>query len=323
MDGANTRAMVEKQQNVARAAPRPERSGAAGHAPLSTEMDGHVSALPSESPPSWRGHRLMQQARLLHMQRTLGNQAVQRFLPDAGGTVASHLPRTATVSMPSGAGGGTKQATTTAAHTAPVPGQLLQRLNQDVGASTGYALANAPLDMAAAHRAADVLRAYRPDPDTVAGWRDRSSARRLPVVPRSLALSTASGPLPPINLHEDHFGGLVAMAYDAEAVTIGRDIYLREGAEATPALMAHEMAHVAQSALPGAPAGREAREREAEQVAAAASTGVPVSVTHPGAPREPMTHPAVKALLRSGRWLGPLPMLGSFTSGRRSNHDCT
>jgi hypothetical protein len=108
--------------------------------------------------------------------------------------------------------------------------------------------------------------------------------------------------LPDLEIHADEAAGLIAAANDAAAVTIGHRIYLGEGA-VSPPVLAHEMAHVAQAARPGPPAGAAAREHEARAVEQAAAQGTTVPVTLSASSSEPMAHPAVGVLKKTGTWL--------------------
>jgi hypothetical protein len=93
-------------------------------------------------------------------------------------------------------------------------------------------------------------------------------------------------------------GELVAAAHGAEAVSIGRHIFSHDGV--SPAVLLHEYAHVAQSQNPGPIATRPQLEIEATR----AATQWPGIVLQLRAPLNlPLYHPAVRVLLRAGRWL--------------------
>jgi hypothetical protein len=97
-------------------------------------------------------------------------------------------------------------------------------------------------------------------------------------------------------LHGGATARLIADAFRAEAVTIGRHVFAPPGI--TPAVLRHEMAHVAQGALVGPWAGRADLEREAASVA----RGAP-EVRLAALPGLPLFHPALRVLLRAGTWL--------------------
>lgn len=151
-------------------------------------------------------------------------------------------------------------------------------------------------------KASETLLNFKPNENTVKGWQTTSKSFEMPtqVVDN---WSTALGKsIPSIKVHTDQMANLVAMAHDAEAVTIGQDIYVSQDAQ-TPGLLAHEVTHAVQSNLPGTHAPKQEREQEAEAVRKAALEGKPVSIQLPGSPAEPMNHPAARILLRTGRWL--------------------
>ena len=99
-------------------------------------------------------------------------------------------------------------------------------------------------------------------------------------------------------------GGLVADAYGAEAVTIGSNIFGPQ--HLSPKVLRHELAHVAQVANTQSFATPERLEREAHAVAELGM--VPhvdqSDIVHLSAsPGLPLFHPALRTLLRAGRWL--------------------
>lgn len=149
-------------------------------------------------------------------------------------------------------------------------------------------------------RAASTLERFAPDASTIERWRAGSRGAEIPV--DGVVQRAAGGGGTSAVLHDDEPAHRVAAAHEAEAVTIGRDVYLGEDAR-TPGLLAHELAHVAQAALPGPPAPSADREREAARVQEAAVAGRGAAVALPGSASEPMRHPAVKVLRRGGKWL--------------------
>jgi hypothetical protein len=75
------------------------------------------------------------------------------------------------------------------------------------------------------------------------------------------------GELPLARVHRGPAAAAAAARIDADAFTIGQDVFLGDGAPAgTPrgqAVLAHELVHVAQRGDPGAPVQRQEREGEA------------------------------------------------------------
>jgi hypothetical protein len=145
----------------------------------------------------------------------------------------------------------------------------------------------------------DILAKSEPDAGNEHRWRVNSKASELPM---ELPTFDSSITPPKVRLHNDHFAHLIALAHDAEAVTFGSDIYLSAEAN-TPGLLAHELAHVVQSTRTSGLASRQDREQEAARAQQAYLVGAPMSVQLAGSPMEPMLHPAIRVLLRAGRWL--------------------
>lgn len=97
-------------------------------------------------------------------------------------------------------------------------------------------------------------------------------------------------------------GELVADAYGAEAVTVGTRIFAPDGP--APGVLRHELVHAAQAVREGPPATRERLEAEARSVshlsmAPREAAFLPLSPS----PGLPLFHPALRTLLRAGRWL--------------------
>ena len=152
-------------------------------------------------------------------------------------------------------------------------------------------------------QASTTLLNYQPDETTISRWQSQSEATKMSDQVIDSWSSALGLSLPSINIHHDPMANQVAMAYDAEAVTVENNIYLSQEAQ-TPGLIAHEIAHVAQSRQQGSYASNSEREKEAERVRKSALLGqhsVKVQLSAP--PSEPMGHPAARILLRTGRWL--------------------
>ncbi len=96
-------------------------------------------------------------------------------------------------------------------------------------------------------------------------------------------------------------GELVADAYGAEAVTIGTRIFAPEHLPA--GVLRHELAHAAQAAHTGPPAAREILEREAHQAARPTTMLAAALFPFSASPGLPLSHPALRTLLRAGSWL--------------------
>jgi hypothetical protein len=102
-------------------------------------------------------------------------------------------------------------------------------------------------------------------------------------------------------IHDDSRSELVADAYGAEAATFGNHIYLSQ--ESTSDILAHEIAHVAQSSIPGKVELVPKLENEAFEVQRRFRSGLATPVSSPGNIAQPMFHPAISVLKRAGRWL--------------------
>jgi hypothetical protein len=81
-----------------------------------------------------------------------------------------------------------------------------------------------------------------------------------------------------VRVHADGEASTLAAEMDARAVTIGDDIFLGSGQTLTDTdegmrLLAHELTHVAQQRLGGAPASPQEREREARDAASGIASG--------------------------------------------------
>ncbi len=96
-------------------------------------------------------------------------------------------------------------------------------------------------------------------------------------------------------------GELVADAYGAEAVTIGTRIFAPDHLPA--GVMRHELAHAAQAVQQGPAASRETLETEAYHAAQLTEMDQTTQVPLSASPGLPLFHPALRVLLRSGRWL--------------------
>jgi hypothetical protein len=95
--------------------------------------------------------------------------------------------------------------------------------------------------------------------------------------PAAVPFSTAPA-LANLRIHTDHRAAAAAEGLGAEAFTRGREIFFGSGryrpeTAAGRSLFFHELAHVTQQRIPGAPASREALEQEADQAAVDMSLG--------------------------------------------------
>lgn len=145
--------------------------------------------------------------------------------------------------------------------------------------------------------ARDILAPLRLNPANVRRWLiDRSAATPVanPHVPPQLGVET--------RIHRGPVGELVADAFAAEAVTIGTTIYAP--GNVSPAVLRHELVHAAQSIPMGPRSAPEALEREAHErsrLPVAQQMATPVLYYAPVG--LPLFHPALRTLLRAGRWL--------------------
>lgn len=97
-------------------------------------------------------------------------------------------------------------------------------------------------------------------------------------------------------------GELVADAYGAEAVTVGTRIFAPDGPAS--GVLRHELVHAAQAMQEGPPATRDVLEMEARK-ASHLPMMPPEAALFPLSPSPglPLFHPALRTLLRAGRWL--------------------
>lgn len=128
------------------------------------------------------------------------------------------------------------------------------------------------------------------------GARDRSVG-----IPLDTALMAAWSAyfgveLPQVLVHQDEDAQQYVQENDAAALTVGDHIYL-DPADATPEVLLHELTHIAQRHAPGGGGNVATAEQEAQET----TNGAAGPLTR--APEVPLAHPALRALLRSGRWL--------------------
>lgn len=151
-------------------------------------------------------------------------------------------------------------------------------------------------------RAVDQLNHYLPDGNVLQHWQSMSEGKQLPAANVRNWFNQPGSALPAVYLHQDEFADRLTTAKGADGITIGNHIYLGR-APVTPALMAHEMTHVAQANLTGTAADAGMREREAANSEILFAQGLPCNAELPGPAAEPMAHPAARVLLRAGAWL--------------------
>ena len=151
-------------------------------------------------------------------------------------------------------------------------------------------------------RAVEQLNNYLPEGNVLQRWQNMSEGKQLPAANFSKWSNQQGSALPAVYIHQDEFADRLTSAKGADGITIGNHIYLGR-APVTPALMAHEMTHVAQANLTGTAADAGMREREAANSEIMFAQGLPCTVELPGPAAEPMAHPAARVLLRAGAWL--------------------
>lgn len=145
------------------------------------------------------------------------------------------------------------------------------------------------------HHPQSILDHLQLTPDNVAPLIDGSVGKVLPnpYLPPHLSNTTHTirGPV----------GEMVADAYGAEAVTIGTRIFAPDRLPAN--VLRHELAHAAQAIQKGPPASRETLEMEAGRAARATLMASSLLFPFSASSGLPLFHPALRTLLRAGRWL--------------------
>jgi hypothetical protein len=142
----------------------------------------------------------------------------------------------------------------------------------------------------------------------------RRLGKALPETIRAPLERGLGADLEDVRVHTDGAGSALAARFDADAVTVGEDIYFKEGrfrpqtAEGRR-LLAHELTHVAQQRLDGTPAGSAFVEREASEAAGKLVAGQSARVRQPAAreavhPSKPTKAPVRE--VRSERVFGDL-----------------
>lgn len=237
---------------------------------------------------------------ILHLQRTIGNQAVQRMLQTHTEEVNVGLTGTPSprfghdfsripVHCRSQANAGQFQHP----ESRPLIDKPLLQPQRTAGNQAFQGLLRSEGE--GRRRPESTLEHLQLNPDNVAPFIHGSVGKSLPnpYLPPHLGIAThiIGGPV----------GEIVADAYGAEAVTVGTRIFAPERLAA--GVLRHELAHAAQAAQKGPPASRETLEMEARK--AAQLTIIPSAALFPFSASSglPLFHPALRNLLRAGRWL--------------------
>lgn len=142
---------------------------------------------------------------------------------------------------------------------------------------------------------------FQPKESDVMGLKSLSESKPMPSSALDYWSSVVDTKLPEVFIHDDPKSELVTETYGAEAVTFGNHIYLSQ--DSTPDVMAHEIAHVAQSSIPGKEEIIPELEREAFEVQRRFRSGLATPVISSANFAKPMLHPAISVLKRAGRWL--------------------
>lgn len=144
-------------------------------------------------------------------------------------------------------------------------------------------------------------------PESILDTLQLNPANVQPLINRSVGTTLANPYLPShlgiaTRINNGPAGELVADAYGAEAVTVGTQIFAR--GRLPPTVLRHELVHAAQAVSHGPPASREALEKQAYNTAELPVLNLAAPLSYFSAPAGlPLFHPALRTLLRAGRWL--------------------